>query len=259
MIQVGVLLVVAGVASSVWRERNKTSLNKQLQGLSVPSAKSVHEAAILPISHHTFETTDAEEYDDVGELKHYQTVAWYTLSLAAAGALFYPPARLLSLPLLGYNSYNFWRVLQHSSKKDKKSAITLFETIGVAGSLLTGKMLMVAAVLSFSFGYRKLWLNTGNIANTLDFSAPLDPKHTQVWLLLEGVEVEATVADVEEGDVIVLHAGDTVVLEGQVISGEGVISQFGLCRQMKTISKQAGDKVYPFTELVAGELYVRII
>lgn len=248
MVQFGVILVIGGAVSAIWRHYHKNHVMEQAPGLPAPDAD---EPLRLPA------TANVEIFDDVGELSHYQKVAWYALALSAAGAWFYPPARMLSLPLLGYNTYHFVRTVRNSDRMDQKSPTTLFESIGVAGSLLTGSTLTTSLLLVFSFGARKLLLHAGNITNNIGFSKSFNPRHVRVWVLRDGAEIESSVADLQEDDVVVLHAGDTVALEGKVLEGNGGVRQFSLRKQMKVIPKQEGDRVYPFTQLASGNLHVK--
>lgn len=247
MVQFGVILVVGGAVGALWRHYYKNHAMEPLTGLPAPDAEK---PSRLPSKQ------AIEVFDDVGELSHYQKVAWYTLALSAAGSWFYPPARMLSLPLLGYNAYHFVRTVRNSDKMDQKSPATLFESIGVAGSLLTGSTVTASLLFVFSFGTRKLLLHAGNITNNIGFSKPFNLRYARVWVLRDGAEIESSVADLQEGDVLVLHAGDTVALEGKVLAGNGSVRQFSLRKQMKVLSKQEGDKVYPFTLLESGSLHV---
>ncbi|MGB3918716.1 hypothetical protein J9253_15885 [Thiothrix litoralis] len=248
MIQLGMLLIVSGAASALWRQYRKSHELEHVP--SLPAPDTVH--------HNSLPSAGAVKvFDDVGELNHYQKVAWYTLALSAAGSLFYPPVRLLSLPLLGYNTYHFVRTIRQSDKTDQKSPATLFEGIGVVGSLATGSTVTASVLLLFSFGTRKLLLHAGNITNNVGFSKPFNPRYARVWVLRDGAEIETAVADLQEDDIVVLHAGDTVALEGKVLEGNGSVRQFSLRKQMKLIPKQEGDKVYPFTQLESGSLHIK--
>jgi len=248
MIQLGVLLVIGGVAGALLRQRQKT--HKASATLALPASQDTDTKTVST-------TKPDASFDDVGELTHYQKIAWYTLALSAAGTWFYPPVRLICLPLLGYNTYHFFRTLQHVPTVDRKSPMVVFESIGVLGSLLTGSLVSGAGLLLFAFSSRKFLLNMGNMANNAGFSGPLNPQQKPVWVLREGTEVEVKVSELMDGDIVVLRAGEVIALEGKVLEGEGCVRQFGLNKKMHLLAKQVGDRVYPLTQLDSGVLKVK--
>ena len=245
MVHLGLAWIVGGAVGAAWRHYQKNHVPPpQVLRLSVSDNKVSAKKSMTV-------------FDDVAEVDHYHQVAWYALALSAAGSLFYPPVRVLSLPLLGYNTYHLARTVLNSDKPDQKSALVLFEVIGVAGSLATGSAVAASVLLVFSFGSRKLFLYAGNVANNMIGSRPLNPRQACVWVLRDGAEIEVFLADLQEDDVVVLQAGETIALTGRVLEGQGYVRQFGLRKQMKSVPKQAGDYVYAFTQLESGTLHIK--
>ena len=129
--------------------------------------------------------------------------------------------------------------------------------VAIGGTLVTGRPTMASVALLLSFGTRNLLLRAGNITSSIVSEQPLNLRHASVWTLRDGVEVETPIKQLQTGDIVVLHAGDTVAIEGRVLEGAGLVRQFSLRKKMKIIPKQVGDKVFPFTRLESGNLYVR--
>lgn len=246
MIHLGILCFLGGAAVAVLRSRK--------------NAKSIPDS--LPVlSHSTFEEGKANihfpsVFDDVGELKHYQKVSWYSMAFTASGSLFYPPITILSSPLLGYSAFNFLRSLRNSSSHQRKSALTIFELIGVGATLYTGSLVMTSAVMLFAFGRRNLLIQAGNIANNLPPSAALRFQDKVHWVFREGVEVEVFGSQLQSSDILVYSAGDVIAIDGIIIDGEADIRQIGLNQKMKTVYKSVGDRVYPFTQLQNGSIKI---
>ena len=46
-------------------------------------------------------------------------------------------------------------------------------------------------------------------------------------------------------------------MNGVIVEGEGMIKQFSLTGALQVIPKQAGDAVFSYTQLVAGDLLIR--
>ncbi len=257
MIQLGILvpLAVGGIIGAIWREYRKGQAYQL--SLSVPTLEVDLDGSNEQEESKTLPQKAPRVFDDVGELHHYQRVSWYALAFAASGSWFYPPAALVSMPLLGYNAYHFMKIIQHSDTADQKAPLTIFEVIGVAASLATGRLITTSVVLLFSFGTRKLLLQAGNISNNIGLSRAFNPKFSRVWILRDGAEIETSISELQDGDIIVLHAGDTVAVKGKIVEGEGLIRQFSLRNQIKFVPKQEGDKVFPFTKVETGCLHIQ--
>lgn len=248
MIHLGLLLFLGGAAGAVWRSHRK-STRQVSRSLPVPYRPHIETDGM--------DSNSSVTFDDVGELKHYQKVSWYAMAFTSSGWLFYPPATLLAAPLLGYNAFNFLKSLGNSQSLQRKSALTIFELIGVSTTLLTGKPLATSMVMLFAFGRRNLLLQAGNISNNMSPAQALRFQDITYWVLREGVEIETLGSQLQDSDIVVFTAGDVITMEGTVVKGEGEVRQFGLTKKMKTIYKSSGDKVYPFTQLQYGHIQIK--
>jgi cation transport ATPase len=242
-------LIASGATLAIWRERKQ---KKALQKNTFLLENTENHEALLDSE----KSTIINQFDDMTELSHYQRTSFYALAFSTAGSWFYPPVAFLAIPLAGYNSYHFIKTLKHTETSDQTSPLTVFEAIGVGGTLLTGHTGLGSLVLASSFTMRKLLLQGSHIASAgSDYL--LNMKHAHTWVLREGVEVEMLVSELQKGDVFVLHSGDLALVEGKIIDGKGVIRQYSLKREMKSIYKGVGDTVFPFTRVEKGCLYVR--
>ncbi len=252
MIHLGFLLAVGGVAGVLRKYQNDKI---QRIALSTPTLDND-----LQENTKNLPQKITPVYDDVGELDHSQQVSKYTLALTAAGAWFYVPATMLiSVPLLGYSAYHFINIIRYSNASDRKKPLTIFEMIGISASLLTGRLLSASLLFFFSFGIRKTLLQVGNISNNIPLSHPTDLNFKRVWVLRQGAELETTVGELQDDDIIVIHSGDIITIKGKIIQGDGVVRQFSLRKQIKSVPKTKGDKVFPFTLLESGSLHIQAI
>ncbi len=243
-------LFVTGLAGAVLREYRQPP--PFLQRISLP------EPVMAQIKAKQIPARRQRVFDDMGELQHYQRVSWYALAFSAAGWWIYPPAVLLSIPLLSYNSYNFAKTLAYTDGASRKSPVTVFEVVAVAGAIATGRPILASLMFLFVFGSRNLLLKTRNLAN-VDFKKVMDANFVKVWTLHEGVEIETTLNALHAGDIVVIHGGDLALVEGRVLSGQGLIRQYSLQKTIKSVPKQAGDMVFPFTQLESGCLHVEML
>jgi hypothetical protein len=241
-------LFVGGLASAVWRGNRRTTPLFRLIALPKPETDSRRPSLTKPRPEKVF--------DDMNELHHYQRVSWYSLAFSASGLWFYPPATLVSIPLLSYNLYNFVKTLEQTEPASRKSPRVVFEIFGVVGTLVTGRFLTASLMFLFVFASRNLLLQTKNLATT-DFSHFADPSFAKVWVLHDGAEIEVTLGELQAGDIVVVQAGNIVLIEGTVVDGQGIVLQYSLQRKIKSVLKQAGDRVFPFTQLESGCLHIQ--
>ncbi len=251
MIQFGLLvpLLAGGMVSAAVRHyRQKADYAEDLQHMALTDQHQRRNKLAWRTS---------RVFDDVGELHHYQQVAWYVLAFAAAGSWFFPPMSLISLPLLGYNGYHYYRILRHTDSAERKTPLAVFELIGITASLLAGRVVPASLLFLFSFGTRKWLLQAGNISNNVGLKNALNPNLANIWVLREGTEIEISVPELQPDDVVILHLGDTVTVPGKVVQGSGHVRQFSLRKHMKQVPKCIGDQVYPFTRIASGHLHIQ--
>lgn len=244
-------LVIGGMVSALWREHSKREKHLTLRPdfpeltLSTDGLESSSDIS-----------TKLIVIDDAVEVSHNQRVSLLALALSGSGALVFPLFTLASIPLLSYSTFYFFKTISRSNAKQKKSALTVFELASIAGTIITGRYLLLASLLALSFSTRKWALQAGNISS-IGMGRAFDPNFRKAWVLRDDVEVEINLSELQSTDISVLHAGDIIRMNGVVIKGEGVAKQFSLAGDLQVIPKQEGDHVFSYTELVAGNLFVR--
>ena len=80
----------------------------------------------------------------------------------------------------------------------------------------------------------------------------------KVWLKTEDSEILVPLPAVREGDLIVVHVGTVIPLDGVVESGEAMINQASLTGESLPVKKGAGAYVYAGTALEEGEIVIRV-
>ena len=80
----------------------------------------------------------------------------------------------------------------------------------------------------------------------------------KVWLKAEDSEILVPLPAVREGDLIVVHVGTVIPLDGVVESGEAMINQASLTGESLPVKKGAGAYVYAGTALEEGEIVIRV-
>ncbi|MEX0931881.1 MAG: heavy metal translocating P-type ATPase [Candidatus Paceibacterota bacterium] len=96
---------------------------------------------------------------------------------------------------------------------------------------------------------------SGSVAgNALQEVAKLLPK--KAHRLVNGVEEEVDIADLEEGDVILVKPGEKVPSDGQIQSGTANVDESHISGESKPIQKKKGDEVVAGSICLDGSLTV---
>ncbi|WP_302222151.1 heavy metal translocating P-type ATPase [uncultured Acidaminococcus sp.] len=79
-----------------------------------------------------------------------------------------------------------------------------------------------------------------------------------VWKVVDGTEVEASLADVQAGDLVSVKMGSTIPLDGEVQSGDAMVNQASMTGESMPVHKTAGLTVYAGTVVEDGEIVVKV-
>jgi len=79
-----------------------------------------------------------------------------------------------------------------------------------------------------------------------------------VWRVVDGAEIETPLERLQVGDVIVVHTGETVPVDGDVIEGMAMVDQHTLTGESAPVEKVKGDAVLASTTLIAGKVRVAV-
>ena len=241
------LVLVGGISIYAWKKINN---RKKQHNVLAHHQKNIKHAGATSIDQHIV------EYDDVEEVKYSYRSSLYAIALVSAGSIFYRPIMLLGLPLLGYSLAGFVDALKHSTPKEVKSPLVIFEMVGVSATLLTQQFFYLSLLLTVGLFRREFLLKTGNVVN--HYSIHNGRVSTRIWVVRDDIELEISVKELQAGDVVVGRAGETILVEGKVVKGKASVQQFSLQRKMKNIDKVVGDKVYPFTVIENGTLHINV-
>ncbi len=153
---------------------------------------------------------------------------------------------LFSLPLLN-NGYK--------QLKSKKIALDGILGIGCVATAFNSQALAA---------YEILWINAGAELLTAwvtersrkSISSILQVTSHHTFTLVDGVEVETKVSSLKEGDIVVLHTGEKVCVDGEIIDGYALLDEAPISGRAELVSKSIGDNVLAGTFVSQGLIYV---
>lgn len=141
--------------------------------------------------------------------------------------------------------------------KEKRLGVDVLDAIVVMACLATNQVL-AGTVLGFTLSIaRKLVEKTEDDSRKMLLNV-FGKQPRFVWRVVDGAEVETALAQVRVGDVIAIHTGEAVPVDGTVVEGMAMVDQHTLTGESAPVEKTAGDSVLASTTLVAGKLLVSV-
>jgi len=182
-------------------------------------------------------------------------VASVGLTTAFVGKI-YPPSALLSIPCALYAT-------RRSNKRTLK--------LTLKGKTDVDTMVSITIVGCLAFGYYAAasWFAIMSVlATRLLMKVVHDSSHhlihdfgqqpNMVWKIIDTVEIQVPINSLQEGDHIVVNAGEMIPIDGLVVSGVAMIDQHVLTGESKPVQKQPDDVVFSSTLIISGQLHIQV-
>ncbi|MEZ4678313.1 MAG: HAD-IC family P-type ATPase [Caldilineaceae bacterium] len=249
----GIVAVRQKAASSDPQRQRLTALRSALaQKLqSLRSNKRQVQLATL-LSHNEAVTITAAER----RLNRELFFAGTSLAVTVMGSIVYPPLRLLSLPSILYSLLPIYRDAYRSVRAGQFDVNVLY---AVTQSLVVGRGYLLPANLGavYYFLSRKLLVMAENRFE-VQLHEIFGQLPTTVHKLVDGVEIACPLEEIFAGDLIAVHAGETIAIDGVVIGGAATVDQQRLTGEAQPAEKGDGAAVYASTLVQTGTLYIRV-
>lgn len=174
----------------------------------------------------------------------------FALSLAFPGVLF------LTIPAVLYTGLPIFKKAFHALRQ-KKIKVDILDTVVIGGSLLVNQVaiaaFMVWVVALADKIQEKTSQSTGKLLSQIFGSQP-----RFAWLKQGEQEIQVAVANLKKDDVIIIHPGETIPIDGVIVEGESLVDQSILTGESQPAEKQKGDKVFACTTLISGEMSAKV-
>ena len=125
------------------------------------------------------------------------------------------------------------------------------------GVLLSGFLAVQSAMLIVSMLFEKLMATVqGQSHERLANVFGELPQTVTRWQ--DGQLVSCPLAVVEAGDIVVVHAGEVIPVDGEIIAGHASVDQHALTGEAQPVERETGDKVFASTLVLMGEIRVQV-
>lgn len=91
-----------------------------------------------------------------------------------------------------------------------------------------------------------------------DLARSMSLNISRVWQNVDGTEVLVPVSKIREGDLVTVHMGNVIPLDGVVASGDAMVNQASMTGESVAVRKEEGSYVYAGTAVEEGEITLRV-
>lgn len=184
-------------------------------------------------------------------------VATVSLGLSI-GATFFMPALLpVGILLMLYTAIPSFRRAWDVLTKERRLGVDVLDSIIFSACLFTGQIFAGAMTAWFlSFGRKLLQQTRADSARMLLQAFGKQPAFARV--IRGDIEVELALTEVRRDDLVLVHTGEVVPVDGVVAEGDALIDQHALTGESAPAEKTQGDNVFAATVMLAGKIIVRV-
>jgi heavy metal translocating P-type ATPase len=181
----------------------------------------------------------------------------------AAIAQFAMPALLpASAAVFAYTSLPSFRRAYDVLTKERRLGVDVLDSIVVMGCLASLQV-FPGAILAWCLAFGRFLVRRTEDSSKKLLLGAFGKQPRYVWLVPNGklgdeIEIRVPLDRLEEGDVVVVHTGEVVPVDGIIVDGLAMIDQHALTGESTPAEKGVGDRVFASTIMVAGKMYVAV-
>lgn len=139
----------------------------------------------------------------------------------------------------------------------KKLEVEVLDATAIAVSVLRRDFDTASSVM-FLLGIGELLEEWTHKKSVGDLARSMSLNITKVWQNVDGTEVLVPVSKIQEGDLVTVHMGNVIPLDGVVVSGDAMVNQASMTGESVPVRKEEGSYVYAGTAIEEGEITFRV-
>lgn len=138
-----------------------------------------------------------------------------------------------------------------------KLEVPVLDATAIGVSMLRGDIETAGSVM-FLLGIGELLEEWTHKKSVGDLARSLSLKIDKVWLKCDDREVLVDVSEISAGDKVVVHMGNVIPFDGEVVEGEAVVNQSSMTGESEPVRRTTGNYVYAGTVIEEGELVIEV-
>lgn len=140
----------------------------------------------------------------------------------------------------------------------RKIEVPVLDATAITVSLIT-KDFSTASSIMFLLGIGELLEEWTHKKSVDDLARSMSLNVSKVWLRTpENQEILVESSKIEKGDRVVVHMGNVIPFDGEVLDGEAMVNQASLTGESVPVQRTVGNSVFAGTVVEEGEITIRV-
>ena len=140
----------------------------------------------------------------------------------------------------------------------RKIEVPVLDATAITVSLIT-KDFSTASSIMFLLGIGELLEEWTHKKSVDDLARSMSLNVSKVWLKTpENQEILVESSKIEKGDKVVVHMGNVIPFDGEVLDGEAMVNQASLTGESVPVQRTVGNTVFAGTVVEEGEITIRV-
>lgn len=137
-----------------------------------------------------------------------------------------------------------------------KIEVPVLDGTAIGVSIFRGDYTTASSVM-FLLGIGEILEEWTHKKSVGDLARSMSLNISKVWVLRDGREELEEVTSVQAGDQVVIHMGNVIPFDGDVVCGEAMVNQASLTGESTPVRKAEGGYAYAGTVVEEGEITIR--
>ena len=134
----------------------------------------------------------------------------------------------------------------------------MLDATAITVSLIT-KDFSTASSIMFLLGIGELLEEWTHKKSVDDLARSMSLNVSKVWLRTpENQEILVESSKIEKGDRVVVHMGNVIPFDGEVVDGDAMVNQASLTGESVPVQRTVGNTVFAGTVVEEGEITIRV-
>lgn len=140
----------------------------------------------------------------------------------------------------------------------RKIEVPVLDATAITFSLVT-KDFSTASSIMFLLGIGELLEEWTHKKSVDDLARSMSLNVSKVWLKTpENQEILVESSKIEKGDKVVVHMGNVIPFDGEVLDGDAMVNQASLTGESVPVQRTVGNTVFAGTVVEEGEITIRV-
>lgn len=140
----------------------------------------------------------------------------------------------------------------------RKIEVPVLDATAITVSLIT-KDFSTASSIMFLLGIGELLEEWTHKKSVDDLARSMSLNVSKIWLRTpENQEILVESSKIEKGDKVVVHMGNVIPFDGEVLDGDAMVNQASLTGESVPVQRTVGNTVFAGTVVEEGEITIRV-